>query len=126
MNIEYRHLIEKSAHSETIRKTFYKEKTNVLAYYIITTILLNNYQDFLIWCKANNTSMLQFKKTVETQNRFCDFIATRYKHSEFLYNIDCSERLINKIKKGLKKHSTNVNYSTFLLSNLRMTLCELC
>ena len=125
MNIEYRHLIEKSAHSETIRKTLYKENTNVLAYYILTTILLNNYQDFLIWCKVNNTSMLQFKKTNDTQTRFCDFIAVRYKRSEFLYNIDCSEKLINKLKKGSKKHSTNVNYYTFLLSNLRMTLCEL-
>ena len=123
MDIEYRHLIEKSAHSETIRKTLYKENTNVLAYYILTTIFLNNYQDFLIWCKANNTSMLQFKKTSDAQNRLCDFIASRYKQSEFLYNIDCSENLLNRIKKGQKKHK--YIYSTFLLNNLRMTLCEL-
>lgn len=123
MDIEYRHLIEKTGYSDSLRKTFYKEKTNVLSYYIITTILMNNYQDFLIWCKANNTSMLQFKKTSDTQNRFCDFIATRYKRPEFLYNIDCSDNLINKIKRATKK--TSDSYSAFLLSNLRMTLCEL-
>ena len=123
MDIEYRHLIEKTTYSDSLRKTFYKENTNVLSYYILTTILLNNYQDFLIWCKANNTSMLQFKKTSDAQNRLCDFISTRYKQSEFLYNIDCSENLLNRIKKGQKKHK--YIYSTFLLNNLRMTLCEL-
>ena len=125
MDIEYRHLIEKTAYSDSLRKTFYKENTNVLSYYIITTILLNNYQDFLIWCKANNTSMLQFKKTSDAQNRFCDFIATRYKRPEFLRNIECSEKLINKLIKGSKKDTIDT-YSTFLLNNLRMTLCELC
>ena len=123
MDIEYRHLIEKTTYSDSLRKTFYKENTNVLSYYILTTILLNNYQDFLIWCKANNTSMLQFKKTSDAQSRFCDFIAARYKRPEFLYNIDCSEKLINKITNARKKHSDT--YSTFLLNNLRMTLCEL-
>ena len=125
MDIEYRHLIEKTAYSDSLRKTFYKENTNVLSYYILTTILLNNYQDFLIWCKANNTTMLQFKKTSDAQNRFCDFIAARYKRTEFIYNIDCSEKLINKISKNTKKKG-QTTYSAFLLSNLRMTLCELC
>jgi len=123
MDVEYRHLIEKTAYSDSLRKTFYKENTNVLSYYIITTILMNNYQDFLIWCKANNTSMLQFKKTIDAQNRLCDFIATRYKRPEFLRNIECSEKLINKMTNATKKSSDS--YSTFLLSNLRMTLCEL-
>ncbi len=131
MDIEYRHLIEKSSYSESLRKTFYKENTNVLSYYILTLILLNGYQDFFIWCKANNSTMLQFKKTVDAQNRFCDFIAARYKRPEFLNNIECSEKLLNKIKKINKKNkgksqSSEVNmYSVFLLNNLRMTLCEL-
>lgn len=138
MDIEYRHLIEKSSYSDSLRKTFYKENTNVLSYYILTLILLNNYQDFFIWCKANNSSMLQFKKTVDTQNRFCDFIAARYKRPEFLYNIECSEKLLSKVKKmsvkdsdkKIKKNSSIKSsslsiYSTFLLNNLRMTLCEL-
>jgi hypothetical protein len=131
MDIEYRHLIEKTSYSESLRKTFYKENTNVLSYYILTLILLNGYQDFFIWCKANNSTMLQFKKTVDAQNRFCDFIAARYKRSDFLNNIECSEKLLSKIKKINKKNkgknqSSEVNmYSAFLLNNLRMTLCEL-
>ena len=138
MDIEYRHLIEKTAYSDALRKTFYKENTNVLSYYILTTILLNNYQDFLLWCKTHNSSILQFNKTVETQTRFCDFIASKYKATEFLYSIDCSDKLLDKVKKILNKNvnknknknknktlkNTNT-YPNFLLNNLRMTLCEL-
>jgi len=141
MDIEYRHLIEKTSYSESLRKTFYKENTNVLSYYILTLILLNSYQDFFIWCKAHNSSILQFKKTVDTQNSFCDFIASKYKQTDFLYNVDCSEKLLDKIKKmnaryekKIKKNIVNKSasptmslsaYYAFLLNNLRMTLCEL-
>ena len=139
-------MIEKTSYSESLRKTFYKENTNVLSYYIITVILLNNYQDFLLWCKTHNSSLLQFNKTIETQSRFCDFIASKYKTNDFLYSIDCSEQLLNKVKKMnnkiLKANKKNNNnktktirtktikttsnsYPAFLLNNLRMTLCEL-
>ena len=135
MDIEYKHLIEKTAYSETIRKTFYKENTNVLSYYILALLLLNNYQDFFIWCKTHNSSMLQFKKSVNTQNSFCDFIASKYKKADFLYNIDCSVKLLDNInkmshsinKKGSKKKKAlnETDYNSFLLNNLRMTICEL-
>jgi hypothetical protein len=79
----------------------------------------------------NNASMLQFKKTAETQSRFCDFIASKYKTHEFLFDIDCSEKILKKVqrmdKKNGKKHHKKHNtlQSTFLLNNMRMTLCEL-
>jgi hypothetical protein len=46
-----------------MRETLYKEDSNVLSYYIISTIMMNNYQGFLGWCNENNLSLLQFKKT---------------------------------------------------------------
>jgi hypothetical protein len=91
----------------------------------------------------NNASMLQFKKTAETQSRFCDFIASKYKTHEFLFDIDCSEKILKKVqrmdkkndkrddkkndKKNDKKHHKKHNtlQGTFLLNNMRMTLCEL-
>jgi hypothetical protein len=75
--------------------------------------------------------MLQFKKTAETQSRFCDFIASKYKTHDFLYDIDCSEKILDKVqrmdKKNNKKHHKKHNtlQITFLLNNMRMTLCEL-
>jgi len=136
MDIEYRFLIEKTTQSDTIRRALYKEKTNVLAYYIITLILIDSYEDFLLWCKVNNDTFLQFKKTDINQKRFCRFIEQRYKSVDLLHNIDCTKDLLTDIKKmdtkNKNKNKTNNNtrnkksmYADFLLNNLRMTLCEL-
>jgi len=118
MGISYKDLYNKSNESENIRKTLYKENTNVLAYYIITLILLNNYQDVLNWCNTNNTSLLQFKKTTSNLESYCKFIEKKYKTKNLLDGIECIEKLFIKINKKKK----DMNY---LLKNLRMTICEL-
>jgi hypothetical protein len=121
MDMSYKDLYENTLQSENIRKTMYKEDTNVLSYYIITLILLNNYQDLLIWCNTNNTSLLQFKKTNLNLEKFCKFIETKYKTKGMLDGIECSEKLLGLIKRTNKKQKEIV----FLLKNLRMTMCEL-
>ena len=132
MNIEYTNLYEKSEISENIRKTLYKENTNVLSYYVITLILIYNYQSFLSWCKTNNTSLLQFKKTHANLNSFCRFIEKKYRSSKMLEIINCSNIFFKKlvIKKKQKSINKNTNKDTnkdleFLTNNLRMTLCEM-
>jgi hypothetical protein len=126
MNIEYRFLISKTGHADSIRRSLYKENSNVLAYYIVTMILINNYEDFLLWCQTNNDTFLQFKKTDINQKHFCRFIEQRYKSPELLHNIECTEDLLTNIKKMAKKNKNkNSKYPGFLLKNLRMTLCEL-
>jgi hypothetical protein len=126
MNMEYRQLYEKTDISQTVRNTMYKEDTNVLSYYVITLILIYNYQTFLSWCKTNNVELLQFKKTIHSQNSFCDFIEKKYKSPRMLKAINCSNEFFKKIKnkKGQikKEHESN---SAFLTNNLRMTICEL-
>jgi hypothetical protein len=121
MDMSYTDLYEKNIKSETIRNTFYKEKTNVLSYYVITLILLNNYQDFLSWCNLNNTSLLQFKKTTSNLDSFCKFIEKKYKTRNLLENIECTEKLLNKTN---KKYQTKKDLN-FIMKNLRMTVCEL-
>lgn len=130
MNVGYRDLYEKTDASENIRNTLYKEDTNVLSYYVITNILIYNYQSFLSWCKTNNTSILQFKKTSDSQKSFCDFIEKKYKQPKMLKAIDCSNTFFKKIKlKSIKGHNLskghNKNELAFLTNNLRMTICEL-
>jgi hypothetical protein len=126
MNIEYPFLITKTTHADSLRRSLYKEQTNVLAYYIITMILINNYEDFLLWCKINNDTFLQFKKTELNQDRFCRFIEKHYRTPELLYNIDCTVELLDDIKKMERKNKHRKSkYAEFLLKNLRMTLCEL-
>ena len=129
MNVEYRNLYEQNSVSEHIRNTLYKENTNVLSYYVITLILIYNYQPFLSWCKTNNTSLLQFKKTSASQKNFCDFIIKKYKVSKMLKAIDCSNIFFKKLKIKSNKKSTSTSTSTnelnYLTNNLRMTICEL-
>jgi hypothetical protein len=124
MNMEYRNLYEKTDISQNIRNTMYKEDTNILSYYVITLILIYNYQSFLGWCKTNNTSLLQFKKTTANQKSFCNFIEKKYKTSKMLAAIDCSNTFFKKIKSKSIKSKKNADIE-YLTNNLRMTICEL-
>ena len=118
MGLSYNDLYSNSKQSVIVRENLYKEKTNVLSYYIIKTILLNNYQGFLSWCNSNNLSLLNFKKTTGNLNEFCLFIHKNYKKRELLNNIYQTHLFLSKIQR--KKE----NYK-YILSNLRMSICEL-
>ena len=118
MGLQYRDLYSKSNDAKIIRENLYKEKTNVLSYYIIKTVLLINYQGFLSWCKTNNLALLDFKKTIGNQKQFCKFIEKRYKTNYLLNSIHELQLFLSKLKKKKGDHK-------FLLSNLRMSICEL-
>ena len=120
MGLNYKDLYSETERSRINRMNLYKEKTNVLSYYIIKTILINNYQSFLSWCKINNLSLLQFKKTIKNQMDFYKFIENNYKCNSMLNSISETKKFFyDTHKKGKKK---NLN---FVLSNLRMSICEL-
>jgi hypothetical protein len=123
MNLSYSDLYENNDLSANLRKTFYREKTNVLSYYVIKLILLNNYQDFLLWCDLHNVSLFSFKKTKKNQMDFCSFIEKYYKSSSMLKGIENTNIFIENHSefKGNKN-----NKILYLLTNLRMSLCEMC
>jgi hypothetical protein len=118
MGLTYSDLYSNTKHSQIARENLYKENTNVLSYYVIRCVLLNNYQGFLDWCSKNNSNLLNFKKTMESQKEFCRFIEKNYKTHSMLEGIYESELFLSKIKK--KKGGNK-----FILSNLRMSICEL-
>lgn len=118
MGLTYGELYSKTEHAKINRGKLYKEKTNVLAYYILKTILMNNFQGFLLWCDKNNLSLLNFKKTVRNQQEFCEFIRKNYKTKSMLDGVDESVKFLIKIKKKQGNHK-------FILSNMRMSICEL-
>jgi hypothetical protein len=120
MGLTYKDLYSETERSRINRVNLYKEKTNVLSYYIIKTIMINNYQGFLSWCKTNNLSLLQFKKTLKNQSEFCKFIENNYKSSSMLNGVSESKSFLNDMRKKSKK--MNLSY---ILSNLRMSICEL-
>ena len=120
MGLKYTDLYSMNHQSMIMRENLYKEDTNVLSYYIIKLILFNNYQGFLSWCDKNNTSLLQFKKTLKNQMDFCKFIEKNYKTTTILENIECIEKVVKNIK-----HKSKNNNTDFLLKNMRMSICEL-
>jgi hypothetical protein len=94
----------------------YRENSNILAYYIIKTILIVNYQQFLLWCSENNEKLFQFNKTVNTLNEFCQFVKNNHNSDRLKLAIQNMENIFNKIINSNNK---------YLLSNMRMTICEM-
>ena len=119
MGLTYQDLYSKNESSKILRVNLYKEKTNVLSYYIIKTVLINNYQSFLFWCKTRNLSLLQFKKTTLNQLDYCRFIEKKYKTKCMLEGVERAQLFFNKIR---REKPRNFKY---LLSNMRMSICEL-
>jgi hypothetical protein len=118
MGLTYKDLYLDSKHSIILRENLYKEKTNVLSYYILKTILLNNYQGFLSWCNKNNLSLLDFKETIGNLKEFCKFIEKNYKKQSLLDDIHKTHLFLSKIKKKKGDYK-------YILSNMRMSICEL-
>jgi len=120
MGLSYTDLYSTSHHSRVLRENLYKEKTHVLSYYIIKCVLMNNYQGFLSWCKTNNFSLLQFKKTTANQREYCSFIEKNYKTKSMLASIKETLYFLQSVERRNKKD----NYK-YILSNLRMSICEM-
>jgi hypothetical protein len=125
MGLEYKHLYKNDSKSELLRNTMYKEKTNVLSYYVIKTILLFNYPLFLQWCSQHNLSLLQFKKTDSNLMKFCDFIWKYHKTKPMMEMVKEMELYLNELTRGLSRTTKNKNKKKYVLENMRMTICEL-
>lgn len=118
MGLKYSDLYSSTRQAKLHRDTLYKENTNVLSYYVLKTILLNNYQGFLAWCKSQNYLLLDFKKTIGNQLEFCKYINKNYKCQSILNGISDAENFLRRLKR--KRGNAK-----FFLNNMRMTICEL-
>jgi len=126
MGLTYTDLIINNEEADSLRKTLYKENSNVLSYYIITTIMMNNYQGFLSWCDSNNLSLLQFKKTTANLTEFCNFIEKNYKTRSLIESVECIHNFLNSLRNETSKKNGKTSKSLdFVLNNMRMTICEL-
>ena len=116
MGLSYSQLYIKDETANTIaRRYLYREKTNVLAYYIVKTMLLFNHVDFLNWCDRNNgLSIIQFRNTRLNLMEFARFIEQKYKNHNFLAMVSDINKLFGNIT--IKKVE--------LLKTMRMTACE--
>ena len=120
MGLTYNDLYSLDPEDKSLRDMKYREKTNTLSYYILSSIIMNRYQDFFGLCADNNINILQFDKSVESQGNLCKFIEKHYKTESMLSIIKCITELLNMFKN--KKQDTHV---TYLLKNMRKSICEL-
>ena len=126
MGLQYKNLYGKDKTSIMLRDTFYKENTNVLAYYIIHAILICYFPLFLSWCKNNNPSLLQFNKTREGQQSLCSFIERHYMKPSMLDHFQCMDMFYRERRKNLyQKDSLQDTKMHYIFTNMRMTLCDL-
>lgn len=92
MDLKYKMVTDKKDDNIGICNYLYKEKTSVFSYYIITSLLMNNYSEFLIWCSKNNNLLLQFKKTPGNLESYIEFISDCCKNSYIKKNIVAIEK----------------------------------
>ena len=92
MDLHYLHFINKHA---MLR---YKENTPVFSYFIIKSILLFHFNDFINWCIENNASnIIQFSTKNITLPNYLLFIKKYYKKQQYINEIDKYHRLYKKI-----------------------------
>ena len=67
----------------------YREETNCMAYYVIKTLFLFYYQEFLEWCKSHNINLFKFNDKYHDQ--LVEWIVEHGKRQEFIEAIDGAE-----------------------------------
>jgi len=120
--MDYEDLYRKGDDCDVIRGRQYKEKTQVLSYYILKSILFFFVDDFVSWCIKHNTNeTLDFNKDPaklkSTLESYCDLIKTRYESYDFI-----------KCMRYLKHRFSDMSHSELNgmeMQTLRMTVHEL-
>lgn len=133
MGLQYEYLYTDSPNIDIVRKMLYKEKTNVLAYYILTGILMSNVPEFLRWCSEHNSTFVGFTKTLSNLDNFYLLIEKQYMHKKLLHSIeryegflrDIIEFIENKELKSNKIKETERKEKRELSDSMRMTICEI-
>jgi hypothetical protein len=98
MDLHYLHFINKQALLK------YKENTPVFSYFIIKSILLFHFNDFIHWCIENNKSnIIQFSKKNITLPNYLLFIKKYYKKQQYINELDKYHRLYKKINNAFMK-----------------------
>lgn len=120
MGVNYQLLIDDSDHSKKMIRSFYRENTNVFAYYVLTSVLLNNHDAFLSWCVKHNGPGLNMFRVKTTQSEFIELIESCYKKNELLQKIvETEKKVARDYQKAISSHSSR---DKELVTTLRMTI----
>jgi len=89
-HLTYRDMVIKSS-KPAKAATQYREKSYILAYYVIKAILMVHVNAFLEW-NADHNRVLNFTKSWPTVSAFCHFVGKYYQSPEFLQIVGEMER----------------------------------
>ena len=119
MGLRYKDLVSDGRMAKSLKNILYKEHTNVLAYYIIKTVLLYDYDKFLFWCEKYNISVVKFDKNQLNLRRFGNYFQEIYKNRRLTKSINDMEIKYSKLRGEYKNpNKAVINVTT------RMTICE--
>ena len=126
MGLDYNIISNCTDSNYIVAKKLYKEETNAFAYYIIVSILLSNFNNFILWCIDNNTNIIQFSKNKNSIMNFVQFIYRNYKRSELLNVIMDLEIRLESMDMGSSLVSGSdiqeTNKNNEMLRTMRMTI----
>ena len=98
MGLRYGDLYKRCDASRMLRQNMYREDTHVLAYYVLTGILMNDYEGFLSWCTSHNINMYKFDATPRNMESFISLFDTHHDCDVLKESIACVMRHLTKTK----------------------------
>jgi len=122
MGVNYQLMVSDSAHSKKMTDAFYRENTNVFAYYVLTSVLLHSHDDFFTWCAKRNGPGLNMFKVKTAQDEFAELVESCYKKNDLLQKIVETE---TKVARDYQKAISSKNggdKDKELVTTLRMTI----
>jgi len=95
MGLSYEDIHKTDEKSIYLRRSLYREDSNIFAYYILTSIFLNDYYQFMNWCHLNNIVFLRFNVTEKKIKDFGNLISALYKSESMNREIKNINNIIN-------------------------------
>ena len=114
LNLSYSQMHEKSPTADKIRQSRYKEKTQILSYYVLKSILMFDPSLFIEWCVKHNNRSLTFHSTSNNIRSYCDLVREQYQYPGFVRAMEQFEQWFYK----------NGHHKNMELRTLRMSLFE--
>ena len=102
----------KMAYSDLFKKNEYKESSNVFSYYILKTIFLFFYNDFIEWTAEHNDGTLKFKKTQTNVLLLVQFIREHCRKREFMRIINVLESIMDRLPNGPEMQTMRMSITT--------------
>ena len=98
MGLKYGDLYKRCDTCQMLRQNMYREDTHVLAYYVLTGILMNDYGGFLSWCTTHNVNMYKFDTIPRNMSSFLALFQSYHDCDSLKESLACIMRHLKKTK----------------------------